>query len=110
MINQDMLTRSILGKLIRRIINLEFKNSTSDWRSIYGKQLGAELLKGQLHSDEKIDSTLQALLPNMSKDMIRKEKVDFYDMSLVNQKLSETNKEAKETITIDLCEHMRHLD
>lgn len=44
----------------------------------------------------------------MSKEMIEKEKLNFYDMSLVNQKLSDANH--NETIQIDLACHLKNLD
>lgn len=69
---QNKIMKNILSKLLRNIMDYEFKNSTSDWRTIYGKELGDELLSSQQVNDEKIDSTLQALLPNMSKEMIDK--------------------------------------
>lgn len=50
--------KNILSKLLRNIMDYEFKNSTSDWRTIYGKELGDELLSSQQVNDEKIDSTL----------------------------------------------------
>lgn len=48
--HQNKHMKNILGKSLRRIIDEEFKNSTSDWRTIYGKELGGELLRVQDHS------------------------------------------------------------
>lgn len=70
---------------MRILMDIEFKNSTSDWRTLYGRNLEEELMKG-VHTKENMEFALKAIAPNLPTNLSNDNNgFQIYEMGLVSK-------------------------